>query len=123
MDLTDQPAPAWYASQRTPTGKDRSLPLHFDNLEKFLRMPRSSAEAYLGATILVVLASLARWGLGFIGHPFLPFTTYYPAILFATYVGGFGVGCYAIALGSLIGWGAFLPPHFFFFFFKPNGAF
>src|ERR1700723_1034120 len=86
-------------------------------------MPRSSAEAYLGATILVVLASLARWGLGFIGHPFLPFTTYYPAILFATYVGGFGVGCYAIALGSLIGWGAFLPPHFLFFVFKPNGGF
>ena len=99
------------------------MPLHFDNLEKFLRMPRSSAEAYLGATILVVLASLARWGLGFIGHPFLPFTTYYPAILFATYVGGFGVGCYAIALGSLIGWWAFLPPHFLFFVFKPNGAF
>jgi hypothetical protein len=83
-------------------------------------MPRSSAEADLGATVLVVLASLARWGLDFIGHPLLPFTTYYPAILFATYIGGFGVGCYAIALGGLIGWWAFLPPHFLFFVFKPS---
>ena len=51
-------------------------------------MPRSSAEAYLGATVLIVLASLVRWGLDFIGQPLLPFTTFYPAILFATYIGG-----------------------------------
>jgi two-component sensor histidine kinase len=93
----------------------------FENLESFLRVPRSSAEAYLGATILIALASLARWGLEFIGHPLLPFTTYYPAILFATYIGGFGVGCYAVALGGLIGWWAFLPPHFSFLSFKSEG--
>jgi Domain of unknown function (DUF4118) len=92
----------------------------FDNLESFLRMPRNSAEAYLGATVLIVLASLARWGLDFIGHPLLPFTTYYPAILFATYVGSLGVGCYAAAVGGLIGWWAFLPPDFLFFVFKPK---
>jgi two-component sensor histidine kinase len=83
-------------------------------------MPRSSAEAYLGATVLVVLASLVRWGLGFIGQPLLPFTTYYPAILFATYIGGLGVGCYAAALGGLIGWWAFLPPYFVLIIFKPK---
>jgi two-component sensor histidine kinase len=99
------------------------LPSPFNNLESFLRMPRNSAEAYLGATVLVVLASLARWGLGFIGQPLLPFTTYYPAILFATYIGGFGVGGYAVALGGLFGWWAFLPPHFSFLVFKPNGQF
>jgi K+-sensing histidine kinase KdpD len=92
----------------------------FGNLESFLRMPRSSAEAYLGATVLVVLATLVRWSLDFIGQPLLPFTTYYPAILFATYIGGLGVGCYAAALGGLIGWWAFLPPHFLFFVFKPR---
>ena len=84
-------------------------------------MPRNSAEAYLGATILIVLASLVRWGLDYVGQPLLPFTTYYPAILFATYIGGFGVGCYATALGGLIGWWAFLAPHFLFFVFKPRG--
>ena len=83
-------------------------------------MPRSSAEAYLGATVLVVLASLVRWGLDFIGQPLLPFTTFYPAILFGTYIGGLGVGCYAAGLGGLIGWWAFLPPHFVFFVFKPK---
>jgi two-component sensor histidine kinase len=86
-------------------------------------MPRSSAEAFLGATVLVVLASLVRWGLDFIGQPLLPFTTFYPAILFATYIGGLGVGCYAAVLGGLIGWWAFLPPHFAFFVFKPKGEF
>jgi two-component sensor histidine kinase len=97
------------------------LRFRFDNLESFLWMPRNSAEAYLGATVLVVLASVGRWGLDFVGHPLLPFTTYYPAILFATYVGGLDAGCYAVALGGLIGWWAFLPPHFMFFAFKPQG--
>jgi two-component sensor histidine kinase len=97
------------------------LQSHFNNLESFLRTPRNSAQAYLGATILVILASLIRWGLGFLGHPVLPFTTYYPAVLFATYVGGFGVGCYAVALGGLIGWWAFLSPPFSFLSFKSEG--
>ena len=92
-----------------------------NNLELFLRMPRRSAEAYLGATLLIVLASLVRWALDYVGQPLLPFTTYYPAILFATYIGGLGVGCYATALGGLIGWWAFLPPLFLFFVFKPRG--
>ena len=60
-------------------------------------------------------------GLDYVGQPLLPFTTYYPAILFATYICGFGVGCYATALGGLIGWWAFLAPHFLFFVFKPRG--
>jgi two-component sensor histidine kinase len=93
----------------------------FNDLETFLRLPRGSAEAYLAATVLVVMASLARWGLGFVGQPLLPYTTYYPAILFATYMGGLGVGCYAAILAGLIGWWAFLPPHFMFFPLKPKG--
>jgi two-component sensor histidine kinase len=86
-------------------------------------MPRNSTEAYLGATVLVVLASLVRWGLDFVGHPLLPYTAYYPAILFATYIGGLDVGCFAAALGGLIGWWAFIPPHFLFLVFKPKGEF
>ena len=94
----------------------------FNNLESFLRRPRGSAEAYLAATVLVVVASLARWGLGFVGQPLLPFTTYYPAILFATYIGGLGVGCYAAILAGLIGWWAFLPPYLAFFVLKPKAG-
>ena len=92
----------------------------FKNLESSLRLPSRSPEAYLAATVLVVIASLARWGLDFVGQPLLPFTTYYPAILFATYIGGFSVGCYAAILAGLIGWWAFLPPHLAFFVLKPK---
>jgi len=92
----------------------------FNDLEPFLRLPGGSTEACLVATLLVVAASLARWGLGFIGQPLLPYTTYYPVILFATYAGGVGVGCYAAILAGLIGWWAFLPPHLAFFVLKPK---
>ena len=100
--------------------RDYRVRSRFNDLESFLRLPRGSTEAYLAATLLVVAASLARWGLGFIGQPLLPYTTYYPVILFATYIGGVGVGCYAAILGGLIGWWAFLPPHLAFFVLKPK---
>ncbi len=93
-----------------------------NDLEAFLRRPRGSAAAYLAATVLVIIASLARWGLDFVGQPLLPFTTYYPAILFATYIGGVGVGCYAAILGGLIGWWGFLPPHLAFFVLKTKSG-
>jgi two-component sensor histidine kinase len=92
----------------------------FNDLESFVRLPRGSTEAFLAATVLVVIASVARWGLGFIGQPLLPYTTYYPVILFATYIGGVGVGCYAAILAGLIGWWAFLPPPLAFFVLKPK---
>ena len=79
-----------------------------------LRFRRGSAEAYLAATVLVVIASLARWSIGFIGTDIFVFATYYPAVLFATYIGGAGVGSFAALLGTTIAWWAFLPPHFSF---------
>ena len=94
--------------------------LRFNDLESFLRLPAGSAEAFFAATLLVVVASLARRGLDIVGQPLLPFTTYYPAILFATYIGGLGVGCYAAILAGLIGWWAFLPPQLAFFVLKPK---
>jgi len=83
--------------------------------------PRS-AEAYLTATVLIVIASLARWGLGFLGTPLLPFTTYYPVMLFATYFGGLQVGIYAVIVGGLVGLWAFIPPYFTFSY-TPTRAF
>jgi two-component sensor histidine kinase len=57
-------------------------------------------------------ASLVRWAFGFLGEDVFVFASYYPAVLFATYVGGAGVGCFAALLSAVIGWWAFLPPHF-----------
>jgi two-component sensor histidine kinase len=70
-----------------------------------------SAEAYLAATVLVAIASIVRWGLGFVGEDVFVFAAYYPAVLFATYMGGAGVGSFAALLGMAIAWWAFLPPH------------
>jgi hypothetical protein len=82
--------------------------------EQFRGLP-GSVEAYLAATVLVVIASLIRWGLGFLGETLLPFTTYYPVVLFATYLGGPWVGIFTAIAGGLVGWWAFLSPHVGFF--------
>jgi hypothetical protein len=42
------------------------------------------------------------------------FATYYPAVLFAALFGGLAVGIFAIVLGGVISWWAFLPPYFVF---------
>ena len=80
-----------------------------------LHVSPGSVEAYLDAIVLVVVASLVRWGLGFFGETLLPFTTFYPVVLFATYFGGPRVGVVASIAGGLVGWWAFLLPHFTFF--------
>jgi len=80
-----------------------------------LHVSPGSVQAYLAAVVLVVVASLIRWGLGFFGETLLPFTTFYPVVLFATYFGGPRVGVFASISGGLVGWWAFLLPHFAFF--------
>ena len=82
--------------------------------EQFHASP-GSVETYLAATVLVVVASLVRWGLGFLGGTLLTFTTFYPVVLFATYFGGPRVGVFASIAGGLVAWWAFLLPHVGFF--------
>jgi two-component sensor histidine kinase len=82
--------------------------------EQFHASP-GSVEAYLAATVLVVVASLARWGLDFLGETHLTFTTFYPVVLFATYFGEPRVGGFASIAGGLVAWWAFLLPHVGFF--------
>lgn len=77
-----------------------------------VHIPRRSARAYAFATVLVVIATLARWGLGFLDREIAPFATYFPAVLFATYMGGLEAGIFTAVAGGLIAWWAFLPPHF-----------
>jgi two-component sensor histidine kinase len=81
-------------------------------LERWWRFSPGSAETYAIATIFVVIATLIRWALGLINHDVLPLTTYYPAVLFAALVGGMVPGTFAAISGGLIGWWAFMAPHF-----------
>jgi two-component sensor histidine kinase len=53
-----------------------------------------------------------RWAIGFLGEDVFVFASYYPAVLFATYVGGAGVGSFAALLSAAIGCWAFVPPYF-----------
>jgi two-component sensor histidine kinase len=62
----------------------------------------------------VVIASLARWGLGLLSEGILVFALYYPAVLFAALIGGAGAGTFAAILGGVMGWWAFMPPRFAF---------
>lgn len=69
-----------------------------------------SAEAYALALLLVVLATLARWALGFFTQDLQAFTTFYPAVLFAALLGGAGPGIFAALAGGFICWWQFLSP-------------
>ena len=73
------------------------------------RVRSGSAEAFAFATFLVVVASLVRWTIGFLGGDVFVFAAYYPAVLFATYVGGAFVGGFAVVLSAVIAWWAFIP--------------
>jgi two-component sensor histidine kinase len=75
------------------------------------RILPGSAEAYALATLFVVVAGLLRWGLGLFTDDVQAFTTFYPAVLFATLLGGAGVGTFAAVLTGVISWWKFLSPH------------
>lgn len=75
-----------------------------------VRGPAGSARAYAIALGLVATATIVRWVLGLLGDALLPFTAYYPAVLFATFIGGAPAGSAAAVLGGLIGWVVFFPP-------------
>ena len=68
-----------------------------------------------GAAILLVAAALAvRSGLGYSFGPLPTYVTFYPALILAALLGGFGPGLLATALGAIL---ADL------FFITPNGSF
>jgi hypothetical protein len=75
------------------------------------RLEPGSTGAYAFAVSCVAAATILRWGLGLISPAILIFPTYYPAVLFAALVGGTRAGLVAATLGGLIGWWAFIPPH------------
>jgi PAS domain S-box-containing protein len=60
----------------------------------------------------VLIATLIRWAIGGLVHDRIPFTTYYPAILVATLLGGFWRGTLASALSAVVAWWLFMSPSF-----------
>ena len=76
------------------------------------RIEPNSAAAYLFATSLVALSAIVRLLLDPVGADVLPLLTFYPAMLFAAFLGGFWPGVYAATLGGIVGWWAFLMPYY-----------
>src|SRR5262245_57120787 len=58
----------------------------------------------------VLLATLLRWGIGDLVDDRTPFTTYYPAVVVATLLGGFWLGTLATILSAVVALWLFMPP-------------
>jgi PAS domain S-box-containing protein len=80
------------------------------------RLQRSPVMVYGTAVGAVLIATLIRWALGAYVHDRIPFTTYYPAIVVATLLGGFWLGSLASVLSGFLAWWLFMPPTFGFSF-------
>jgi two-component sensor histidine kinase len=79
-------------------------------LQKFFASTApGSVQAYLAVALITGAAALARWALGFVVHESLPFITFFPAVLFATVIGGVVAGTFAAIAGAIIAWSAFMP--------------
>jgi two-component sensor histidine kinase len=83
-------------------------PFRIDRLQKFI--PADSAEPYAFAAFCVAIAALIRWSIGIFVEGVVPFAAFFPAALFAAFVGGKGPGAFVVALGGVIGWWAFFEP-------------
>src|SRR4026208_261138 len=76
-------------------------------LHRLQRNPWIGYGAALGA---ILIATLIRWAMSGLVHDRIPFTTYYPAIVVATLLGGFWLGILANILSALIAWSMFMSP-------------
>jgi hypothetical protein len=71
------------------------------HLHRLRRNPLVAWGVALGG---VLLATLIRWAIGGYVLDRIPFTTYYPAILVATLLGGFWLGTLASILSAAVAW-------------------
>jgi K+-sensing histidine kinase KdpD len=60
----------------------------------------------------LLIATLIRWAIGGLVQERIPFTTYYPAIVVATLLGGFWWGTLASILSAAVAWWLFMSPTF-----------
>jgi len=73
--------------------------------------PRRNLRAYGVVLLVLLVATLLRMSLTpVIGSTSAPFITYFPAVLFAAWYGGFRAGAVAILLSTAAAWYYFVPP-------------
>jgi PAS domain S-box-containing protein len=60
----------------------------------------------------VLLATLIRWAISGLVDDRNPFTTYYPAVVVATLLGGFWLGTLTSVVSAVVAWRMFMPPTF-----------
>jgi PAS domain S-box-containing protein len=80
--------------------------------ERWRALRKNRIAAYSAALLLVGLATLLRLAIGDRIVPGLPFITYYPTVVLATLLGGFGPGIAAVLISSVVADLLFIPPAF-----------
>ena len=90
--------------------------------ERMHRLREKPFTAYGIAVTAVAIATLIRWAIGGYVVEGIPFAAYFPAIIIATLLGGFGPGVLATIVSGLVAWFLFLPPAFEFALTWPQGA-
>ena len=78
--------------------------------EQLHRLQRNPWIVYGAALGAILIATLIRWAMSGLVHDRIPFTTYYPAIVVATLLGGFWLGILASILSAIIAWWMFMSP-------------
>jgi two-component sensor histidine kinase len=68
------------------------------------------------------MAAFLRFTIVPFGADVLPFVTFFPATLFAAFIGGWRPGLFAAVLGGLIGWWSFVQPLYGFFPLTPGAV-
>src|SRR4029078_12417101 len=74
------------------------------------RLQRNPWIVYSAAFGAISIATFIRSAMGGLVHDRITFTTYYPAIIVATWLGGFWLGILASILSAFIAWWLFMPP-------------
>ena len=74
------------------------------------RLQRNPRIVYGAALSAILIATFIRWAMGGLVHDRIPFTTYYPAIVVATLLGGFWLGILASVLSAIIAGWMFMSP-------------
>lgn len=78
-------------------------------IEGVLRLRQHGRLAHPVALLIVTVATLARWLIDDHVVSGVPFITYYPAIILATFLCGFWPGILATVSSAAIAWCAFTP--------------
>ena len=77
-------------------------------IERLHRLQRTPWIVYGSTLGAILIATFVRWALGSFVHDRIPFTTYYPAIVLATLLGGFWLGMLASMLSAVVAWWMFM---------------